>query len=73
MALNTKPTLKSNVSDSTDDKSHRNKIIVISSITAVALIALVTLFPYMLFRGWSSRAIGRVEVMIAAAQQGASK
>ena len=37
------------------------------------IIALVTLFPYMLFRGWSSRAIGRIEVMIAAAQQGASK
>jgi hypothetical protein len=46
MALNTKPTLKSNVSDSTDDKSHRNKIIVISSITAVALIALVTLLVF---------------------------
>ena len=34
------------------------------------IIALVTLFPYMLFRGWSSRAIGRIEAMIAAAQQG---
>ena len=37
------------------------------------IIALVTLFPYMLFRGWSSRAIGRIEAMIAAAQQGATK
>ena len=37
------------------------------------IIALVTLFPYMLFRGWSSRAIGRIEAMIAAAQHGASK
>ncbi len=37
------------------------------------IIALVTLFPYMLFRGWSSRAIGRIEAMIAAAQQGDSK
>lgn len=34
------------------------------------IIALFTLFPYMLFRGWSSRAIGRIEAMIAAAQQG---
>ena len=39
--------------------------------TALGLIiALVTLFPYMLFRGWSSRTIGRLEVVIAAAQQG---
>lgn len=39
--------------------------------TALGLIvALVTLFPYMLFRGWSSRAIGRLESIIAAAQQG---
>ena len=37
------------------------------------IIALVTLFPYMLFRGWSSRAIGRIEAMIAAAQHGESK
>ncbi len=37
------------------------------------IIALVTLFPYMLFRGWSSRAIGRIEAMIAAAQQGESE
>ena len=36
------------------------------------IIALITLFPYMLFRGWSSRAIGRIEAMIAAAQQGDS-
>jgi|TARA_B110000196_G_scaffold155067_1_gene133566 biopolymer transport protein ExbB len=39
--------------------------------TALGLIvALVTLFPYMLFRGWSSRSIGRIESLIAAAQQG---
>ncbi len=39
--------------------------------TALGLIvALVTLFPYMLFRGWSSRAISRIEAVIAAAQQG---
>jgi len=39
--------------------------------TALGLIiALVTLFPYMLFRGWSSRAFGRIESLIAAAQQG---
>ena len=39
--------------------------------TALGLIvALVTLFPYMLFRGWSSRSIGRLETVIAAAQQG---
>lgn len=37
------------------------------------IIALVTLFPYMLFRGWSSSAVGRIEAMIAVAQQGASK
>ena len=42
--------------------------------TALGLIiALVTLFPYMLFRGWSSRAIGRLDALIAAAQQGLSK
>jgi biopolymer transport protein ExbB len=42
--------------------------------TALGLIvALVTLFPYMLFRGWSSRAIGRIEAVIAAAQQGDEK
>lgn len=40
--------------------------------TALGLIiALVTLFPYMLFKGWSNRAIGRLEAIIAAAQQGA--
>ena len=39
--------------------------------TALGLIiALVTLFPYMLFKGWSNRAIGRLEAIIAAAQQG---
>ena len=39
--------------------------------TAVGLIvALITLFPYMLFRGWSSRSISRLESVIAAAQQG---
>ncbi len=39
--------------------------------TALGLIvALITLFPYMLFRGWSSRAIGRIEALIAAVQQG---
>lgn len=42
--------------------------------TALGLIiALVTLFPYMLFKGWSSRAIGRLDALIAAAQQGVSK
>lgn len=42
--------------------------------TALGLIiALVTLFPYMLFRGWSSRAIGRLEAVIAAAQQGGER
>ena len=42
--------------------------------TALGLIiALVTLFPYMLFKGWSSRAIGRIDALIAAAQQGLSK
>ncbi|MBT4530967.1 MAG: MotA/TolQ/ExbB proton channel family protein [Phycisphaerae bacterium] len=39
--------------------------------TALGLIvALITLFPYMLFRGWSSRSISRLESVIAAAQQG---
>jgi|TARA_B100000959_G_scaffold260477_1_gene296987 biopolymer transport protein ExbB len=39
--------------------------------TALGLIiALVTLFPYMLFRSWSTRAYGRLESLIAAAQQG---
>ncbi len=42
--------------------------------TALGLIvALVTLFPYMLFRGWSSRSISRLEAVIAAAQQGDKK
>jgi biopolymer transport protein ExbB len=40
--------------------------------TAMGLIvALVTLFPYMIFRSQAERAIGRVESIIAAAQQGA--
>lgn len=40
--------------------------------TALGLVvALVTLFPYMVFRGQVDRAIGRVESVIAAAQQGA--
>ena len=40
--------------------------------TALGLIvALVTLFPYMIFRGHANRAIGRLESLIAAAQQGA--
>ena len=42
--------------------------------TALGLIiALVTLFPYMLFKGWSTRALGRLEALIAAAQQGLPK
>ncbi len=36
------------------------------------IIALITLFPYMLFRGWSTRSLGRIEAMIASAQQGAT-
>jgi biopolymer transport protein ExbB len=40
--------------------------------TALGLIvALMTLFPYMAFRSQVSRALGRLESMIAAAQQGA--
>lgn len=40
--------------------------------TAMGLVvALVTLFPYMIFRAQVERAIGRVESVIAAAQQGA--
>jgi biopolymer transport protein ExbB len=40
--------------------------------TALGLIvALMTLFPYMAFRSQVSRAVGRLESMIAAAQQGA--
>ncbi len=39
--------------------------------TALGLtVALITLFPYMLFRGQVDRAIGRLETVIAAAQQG---
>jgi biopolymer transport protein ExbB len=41
--------------------------------TAMGLVvALVTLFPYMIFRAQVERAIGRVESVIAAAQVGAS-
>ncbi len=41
--------------------------------TAMGLVvALVTLFPYMVFKGQLERAISRVESLIAAAQQGAS-
>ena len=40
--------------------------------TALGLIvALLTLFPYMIFRGQVDRAMGRLESVIAAAQQGA--
>ncbi len=39
--------------------------------TALGLVvALITLFPYMVFRGQVDRAIGRVETLVAAAQQG---
>ena len=39
--------------------------------TALGLIiALITLFPYMLYRSCSNRALGRMEMLIAAAQQG---
>ena len=39
--------------------------------TALGLIvALLTLFPYMVFRSHASRALGRLESVIAAAQQG---
>lgn len=39
--------------------------------TALGLIvALFTLFPYMIFRGQVDRAVGRMETLIAAAQQG---
>jgi biopolymer transport protein ExbB len=41
--------------------------------TALGLIvALMTLFPYMIFRGQVDRALGRLESLIAAAQQGLS-
>ncbi len=40
--------------------------------TALGLVvALVTLFPYMIFRAHAERSIGRMESLIAAAQQGA--
>jgi len=39
--------------------------------TALGLVvALITLFPYMIFRGQVERAIGRMESLVAAAQQG---
>jgi hypothetical protein len=39
--------------------------------TALGLVvALITLFPYMIFKGQVDRAIGRVETLVAAAQQG---
>lgn len=39
--------------------------------TAMGLtIALITLFPYMIFRGWVNRSLGRLETLIASAQQG---
>ena len=39
--------------------------------TALGLVvALITLFPYMVFRGQLERALGRVESLVAAAQQG---
>ncbi len=42
--------------------------------TALGLVvALITLFPYMVFRGQVERAIGRVESLVAAAQQGFKK
>ncbi len=34
------------------------------------IVALVTLFPYMSFRGQSNRAMGRLEALVAAAQEG---
>ena len=41
--------------------------------TALGLIvALMTLFPYMIFRSQVGRALGRLESIIAAAQQGAT-
>jgi biopolymer transport protein ExbB len=36
------------------------------------IVALVTLFPYMLFKGQSIRAVGRMETLIASAQHGMS-
>jgi biopolymer transport protein ExbB len=42
--------------------------------TALGLIvALMTLFPYMIFRSHVDRALGRLESIVAAAQQGASQ
>ena len=42
--------------------------------TALGLVvALITLFPYMIFKGQVDRAIGRVESLVAAAQQGFKK
>lgn len=42
--------------------------------TALGLIvALLTLFPYMIFRGQVDRAMGRLEALIAAAQQGLTR
>ncbi len=42
--------------------------------TALGLVvALMTLFPYMIFRSQADRAMGRVESVIAAAQQGTQK
>ncbi len=39
--------------------------------TALGLVvALITLFPYMVFRGQVERSLGRVETLVAAAQQG---
>ena len=37
------------------------------------IVALVTLFPYMLFKGQSNRAVGRMETLIASAQHGAEQ
>ena len=34
------------------------------------VVALITLFPYMAFRGQSSRAMGRLEALVAAGQEG---
>jgi len=42
--------------------------------TALGLvIALVTLFPYMLFRGQIDRTLGRLEALVAAAQEGSAR
>lgn len=42
--------------------------------TALGLVvALITLFPYMVFRGHVERAIGRMESLVAAAQQGSKQ